>query len=528
MALEFNFCQLNHLSDTDISYMEDKAQSILNRNYDILYDYFCNVLERDEEYKILRARRCQVLFQIFLPIIMKNEPHIEIRGKFISNQVLDFYKEMLLKSTVVILDDIVIHGRGLSEIYTELDPEFNNENIRVYVHKMHRDATSIPSKLKEKLIFDSRIFDWEWRELSTQLVNVIQATVTPYVSFVETYYCQFPLALQRGTNKFQCLDITSVDQENQGTAAYAYFEKDSLPPIIREVGHDACVRYYSNEKANKYIGIPYVFLKSLAADTVKTLSEFLGKYLPGNLYSKLKMELEKDSPLKYKTILISVLINKFYALYLNNKYPGMFDFTKSEKTVLYLCFESEIAEEIYGLKYEGIHEIFNNILEIHDCNFINTSNEDTELLNELKEAINTEDNDKVLELYFYLNRRIDENQVGLSQKRKKGLLIETFYKLLRSNIHNSSALQLKSWDSGIAACDIAIENDAVLSYARAGEQSFRYIIESVTELKKKYGTLEKGIEEFLQEENIDSKGKAIKDFLDKNKCQLDKWFLPSM
>lgn len=528
MALEFKFIQLNQLSDTTISYMEDIAQRILNRNYDILYDYFCNVLERDEEYKILRARRCQVLFQIFLPIIMKNEPDIEIRGKFISNQVLDFYKERLLESTVVILDDIVIHGRGLSEVYKELDSELNNKNISVYVHKMHRDATQIPLKLKKKLEFDSCIFDWEWRELSTQLVNVIQATVTPYVSFVESYYCQFSSALQCETNKFTYFDITNEDQNNQKTKAYAYFEEDSLPLIIREVGHDACVRYYSNENANKHICIPYVFLKSLAAETVKILSKFLGKFLPDNLYPKLKMELEKDLPLKYNTILISVLINKFYALYLNNKYPGMFDFTRSEKAILYLCFENEIAEEIYSLKYEGIHEIFNNTLEVPDCNFADTSNEDIELLQELVNAIDCEKKERTLELYFYLNRRIDEEQVDFGLKRKKGLLIKTFYELLGNDIHNSSALQLKSWDSGIAACDIVIENEAVYSYARAGEQSFRYIIDRVIDLKKGNCTLEEGIEKFLQEENTNQKNKVLKDFLDKNKCQLDKWFLPSM
>ncbi len=519
----------------DISSMEEKVQNILDRNYDLLYDYFCNVLEREEEYKILRARRCQVLFQIFTPIIKMREPDIKIRGKFISNQVIDAYKEKLKNSTVVILDDIVIHGRGLSDLYLELDPEIKNDNIHVYAHKMFREANSIPKNLKHKLEVDSKIFDWEWRELSTQLVNLIQATVTPYVSFVETYQSKFPISVQNTSEGFIYYDITNPDQENHNIESYVLFERDKIPSLIRNIGYDACIRYYTDNN-EKNILIPYVFIKSLSNLDIKQLSNFICKSLPQEKFSYLKDELKRcielDDALKYRTILISILVNRFYGLYLGNKYPKMFDLSHSDESLLYLCCDEDTSKDIMRLDYESIASIVNYAIEITLCDETNKTDEDKELVRKLKEAVDVEaqnnEKDNVLDLYFYCNRQIDENLVKLNQERKKGLLIKTFYDILDADSHFVSKCQLKIWDKGIAACDMyVIKKDTVCSYARAGEQSFRYIVNEVKKFIIDNNTEDK-IEDFLKSKPKNLKERILNDFLSTYKYRLDEWILPEI
>lgn len=540
MALDYKWfenCTDEHFFGIrDICSMEEKAQNILDRNYDILYDYFCNVLEREEEYKILRARRCQVLFQIFAPIIKMREPDIEIKGKFISNQVIDAYIEKFNNSTVVILDDIVIHGRGLSDLYLELDPEIENEKVHVYAHKMFREANSMPQKLKRKIEVDSKIFDWEWRELSTQLVNIIQATVTPYVSFVETYHSKFPILLQNIKDKFICHKITNEDQRIHNIKSYALFEKDEIPSLIKNIGYDACIRYYTDD-LGKNILIPYVFLKSLSNSNIKTLSDFIYRSLPQEQFSclikELKMSINRDDALKYRTILISILVNRFYGLYLNNKYPQMFDLSHSDETLLYLCFDEDISKDIMRLDYESIAGLFNNTLEITLCDDLDKTKEDEDLKDRLENAVKLRNNndDNVLDLYFYCNRQIDEKLVNRNQERKRGLLIKTFYDLLNEDSHFASKHQLEIWDKGVAACDMNVIDTAnekvVCSYARAGEQSFRYIIKEIEEIIKGKNR-EKAIEEFLEKEPTDLKGQMLNDFLTLYKYRLDEWFLPVM
>lgn len=513
-----------------IGYMETVVMDILDRNYDLLYDYFCNALDRGEEYKILRARRCQVLFQLFLPIILKNEPNIRIHGTFISDHAIAKYKDEILKTSALILDDIVIHGRGLEELYEDLDSGYEHDNIHVYVHKMARTADAMSEKLKAKLEWDSKIYDWEWRELSTQLVNAIYATVTPYVSFVETYISGRELDLERAGEAFTVSDYTNEDQERIGTKAYVIFEKDILPRIIGNGGYDACVRYYKNEKMMKTVYVPYVFMKSLSENDIDVFCNTFAGHL-GSKYNALGKELltgwDNDLQLKYKAVLANVLLNRIYGLYLEHKYPGLFDFSAAEWSTLAMCFGNAVTDDVEKLTY-------GDVCGLMDLEFCQTQcdaeyEEDQALVKGLEQAMEDETENEVLPLYFYFNRQLDEESVRKKEKRKKGLSINTFYNKLGDNVHNTSKLQLRCWDAGTAACDtFVINNNLVALYARAGEQSFRYMIDKMEELGESIHLILEGGAENGQgsEEKLDKK--LIKQFWEDNRARLCEWKIPKI
>ena len=74
---------------------EELAQRILGIQYDGLYDFFCDVLEYDAEFKILRARRCQVLFELFASIILCNIlcNGFELQGKLCKRNCVNKSKQ---------------------------------------------------------------------------------------------------------------------------------------------------------------------------------------------------------------------------------------------------------------------------------------------------------------------------------------------------------------------------------------------------------------------------------------------------
>lgn len=508
-----------------ISYQEEKAREILDRNYDLLYDFFCDVMERKVKYKIFKARRCQVLFQIFMPIILKNEQDIHIYGEFISDHAIARCKEEIIASSAVILDDILIHGRGLQDVYEELDASYENQNIHVYVHKMNKEADSMNRKLKAKLEFDSSIFGWEWRELSTQLVNVIQATATPYISTMATYISKRGLNLQKADEFFAIFDNANADHKRVGTTSLVLFEHDPLPELFQAWGYDACIRCYANEEMEKTAYVPYIFFKPSSYVDIESFCEKTSAHLNDKfiaLKEELLLKADNKEKLKYKAYLVNTLLNWMYGLYLNNRYPGIFDLSFSNIPATATCVGVAVAHDMEKLQYEDIWGLLDTDLGKRSCAPL--IEEDEELLEGLRQASSCETEDKILPLYFYYNRQIDEKSAKEKERRRKGLSTKAFYDNLKEDLHPKSCMQLKSWDSGIAACDkVVIKDEIVYSCVKAGEQSFRYILEA---MKEEDSGRDQAVETAEQNQQENLKQRMLRKFMEVNSSRLCEWNVP--
>lgn len=511
--------------EKQISDQEKVIRNILDRNYDLLYDFFCNILEGEEEYKIFKARRCQVLFQIFVPIILKNEQDISIHGEFISDHAIARCKEEILASSAVILDDIVIHGRGLQDVYEELDASYENQNIHVYVHKMNKEADSMNRRLKEKLEVDSVIFGWEWRELSTQLVNVIHATATPYVSTMATYISKRSLNLEKAGEFFTVCDNANADHKRVGTTAFVLFERDPLPDLFQAWGYDACIRCYANEEMKKTAYVPYIFFKPCSYADIEIFCEKTSAHLNDKFFAlkeELLLRADNKEKLKYKAYLANTLLNCLYGLYLDNRYPGIFDLSCSNIPATATCVGVAVAHDMEKLQYKDIWGLLDTDLEKKSC--ASLIEEDEELLAGLQQASLCETEDKILPLYFYYNRQIDEKSAKEKERRRKGLSTKAFYDNLQEELHQKSCMQLKSWDSGIAACDkVVIMDEVVYSCVKAGEQSFRYILEAVKEADGGKDQAGPKVEQ-NQQENL--KQRMLRIFKEINSSRMCEWNVP--
>lgn len=192
-----------------------------------------------------------------------------------------------------------------------------------------------------------------------------------------------------------------------------------------------------------------------------------------------------------------------------------------------MCFGNAVTEDVENLTYD-------DVCSLMDLEFCQTQcdveyEEDQALVKGLEQAMEDEAENEVLPLYFYFNRQLDEESVRKKGKRKKGLSINTFYSKLGDDVHNTSKLQLRSWDAGTAACDtFVINNHLVALYARAGEQSFRYMIDKIEALGESINSILEGEAENGQgnEENLSKK--LIRQFWEDNRTRMCEWKIPKI
>lgn len=539
--------------------LNDVLSEILDENYDGVYDFFYELLEKDIPYKILRSRRCQVLFNIFVPIILSEHNNsIKMKGTFISDHALMKYKEKILKKSGLIIDDIVIHGRGLQELYESLDENYSCKHISIQVYYQSRNAT-IKKELKTKITSKMNVFDSEWKALSCQFVNSIYAGASPYISFVESFYENGGNIEQiKNRKEFLIIENSNDYQKYQGERSFVLFEHAELPPVFRQLSYDSCLRVYDSEKTERITYIPYVILKNMQVDCLKKLLSLLCEKLPQEKTVSIRKDLNAESSeagIAYQMKLLNVVFNHIYGLYLKHRYALMADNVNLDKVTLYICYGEEIAEELYHLTYSDVQEILDlNVPFMTDPDKL----EDDELLKELIECDLDEGDltdvnvyfsnvQKKMQMYFFCNGQIDEKRAQKGELRKKGLTLAAFYQRITPNKkHVLTAAQLNSWDSGIASCNIYADSSGVIAcYVAAGEQSFRYVLEKHKEFLRKMifeinrplwnpsaeniGKKPKDLYcEYLENHKDDENIGLLKKFMEENRNKLEEWGIPEI
>lgn len=532
------------------------VEKILDEKFDLAYDFFCDVLEKEVRYVILRARRCQVLFHIFLPFILLNEKDININKNktFISDNSMIKYKEDILKTSALIVDDILIHGRGLQSIYEVLDVNYTHNNISAFVLCRSNKANIVKKQFLERMECKSEVFDdIDWIDLSCRFVDVIYASASPYISFVGSYVKSGNVKSYKNFLDFHIIDNTRTSQKEQGEKSLVLFEKKDILPIFSEISYDCCLRVYENESINKSTYIPYVFLKNLDLKTSRLLFQWVCERINLSKTKIIQTDLlnrfDSKEEMEYQVKLFNALINQIYSLYLQKEYPNILNGADIDLGALCVSYGLEVASEISQIEYEDIQQVLSETpsFKITDIYV----NEDSELKT-IWDRIN--DNKKIIPfpLYFYLNRQLDEENADKLLDRKKGLTIGYFYNSIsEQKKHELTSEQLKCWDSGIASCSVHVTEDQKMAfYNAAGEQSFRYILGKFSDRLKKmiylynkplYGDTEKSNIDLIYEslDQLKKENKANKKytseelenfekFLKENVHILGAWALPQV
>lgn len=460
------------------------VEDILQEDYDGIYDFFLELLKKDYDYIILMSRRCLVLFQLFMRFFSIEEDVDTKSVKVISDQAVVNYLDSMNGAKVVIVDDILIHGRTIGNLYNSLQEKCVGieQDIQVYMSDSNVDCMS--EEIRNKVNLMCLTHKGEWRSLSNRIVGAIFAANEPYTSFVTSYSKRgenFARELDK-RNKLRKIEITSLMQKKYGMKSHVYFEnKVERASVFRWLSAGEGVRIYWNKKIKKNTVIPYVFVKCLTLKEAEDVFSSISKALPKNMQEVKKLLLtdntEKDL-VEFKMRLVTCILCNVYwqEFILENNVCEDFEI---DIDTLVKGFGDKIAKELVLFNKSNISAI----LLLTGAVKTKTIGTIEELEKILKSAYEKNENTRdIYRFYFQESWYLDEHRAIKKENRHKGLLLESFLdvaeKFGKKDI-SLLAYLVEIWDNGMATANyvVDLEREIVGCYITPGEQSYKIVLE---------------------------------------------------
>ena len=464
----------------------NELKSVLGDNYDDVREFFFNVCISKFDYKILITRRSYVLYKIFESIFHDFHHEIPDGNKFeivgnICNshslRYLKFLKPYLDKKTFLIVDDIIINGRTIQDIYDSLKSvHVSNENIKIWAMVCSSKALCINDELKKMFGHIKYVPEEEWKSFSNVLTESIISSNVGYVSFVNSYRLyNIPLEhILKSVENDTVYDNSNSIFEKYKIDSKVVFWDFNIQDEIKKFNIKSCIRLY--QKNDKVIVVPYVFLPSLAKkETYGYCSELLSVFgIPIPVFFN---EINDCYISFYQwtiKVLSSILIDEFSEK-LNLEYSVLFD-----------CHESYLFDEN---KIE-VNQTDNKTSYIYDY-VLDSQNEhkSISILNE-----NVEENvdfSYILKMYLKQMRQVDDERAENKEKRCLGIRVSNIQKCINAHQLKCSERELLTllvnlWDCGKASFvimeDFDKDNHIIDGFLRHGEQIYMVYYEIFSEV----------------------------------------------
>lgn len=252
-------------------------KSVLGTEYDNVRTFFYNVCVSDFDYKILITRRSYVLFKVFKSIFNQYPEECVCPEDFCLNGIfcnshsvnhLQLVNSHLSESSFLIVDDIIINGRTIKQIYDILTGfSIPDKNITTWSIACNSEARCIESDVENSFGHVIYVCEEEWKMLSNALTNFVIESNVGYVSFVNTYKIDnINLDEICDLSNGSVLPNQNPNFDNSAITAKIIFAEFCDDEIVKKYNFTSCIRLY--EKCNKLIAIPYVFLPALKKENV--------------------------------------------------------------------------------------------------------------------------------------------------------------------------------------------------------------------------------------------------------------------
>ena len=269
-------------------YMQQRAKEFLDfADYSVVYNFFKKNFLREAQYDyiIVKARRAYMLARIFGIILLfaeEEQDNIESYKAALSKMHSDVYiyaksfKKQQQKR-LLILDDIIIHGRALNELvaYLTNNDIYSVQEIKVDSIVMSETAECVQPDLTATLDDNvKKVSVVEWKRLSNEIVTLIQVSGQSYASFTDSYLCE---------DGYELPDILY-------TLSNVINNARRIAGVTMDVAYDAiendyafawsCTRLYTNTDKNaviKKIAVPFVCLPLMTTDVWQA---YINKFVP--------------------------------------------------------------------------------------------------------------------------------------------------------------------------------------------------------------------------------------------------------
>lgn len=457
--------------------------------------FVIEVMEDDHEIKVLMARRFLDLFLEFEEIVQYlYEGSVKKRGKFLTNLSIALLQNELADKTVLIVDDIRLHGRALEEVCSFLVEKCHCEekNIVLKVFADNKDAVKVESKFHIEIEIKEVVNENRWRKISSSFINSLYISGQPYVSHLP--YCEIPFgtegaeAINRMIKSNDANEITTEIERYYGVQAFLYFMDcgmdkefaDRMPFVEQNI-----IRIYIYEKLEKMVIVPYAFLKPIGFDGLRSFYRLLCSLQVikeiGSPYKRIidTHEIEENGPLARYLYSMAVYVS---SLLLGVKFFN-------SRLIKDFSWNSVIEEYSFGFCFQigDIEDIIRQLANVERGKYADYKVENIqlepipdmeELLNQIK-RINREglSPGRFIESYIKLSGRRDESLAEQNKKRMRGIEYVRLYKyFLKENRREIWKAIIGIIDSGrgtlSAALNILNQKPFMDSLLFGGEQNF--------------------------------------------------------
>lgn len=237
-----------------------------------LLEFIIEVMVSPYSVKVLMARRFFDVFCAFEEIIdYLYEGTITATGRIVTNLSVALYEEHLKDEKILVVDDIVLHGRALDDTFQYLTRQCGckKENIDFRVFIRNEEKKLIQSEAFEHLTAKEVVSDRRWRMLSGGIVDALSITGQPYISYLP--YVEFDMESNEAekilafVQEQKAVNLTTDTQSFYGIESNLLFAEDFGDCFADEFAFSwgNMIRIYQYRNLSKLLVVPYVFLKPL-------------------------------------------------------------------------------------------------------------------------------------------------------------------------------------------------------------------------------------------------------------------------
>lgn len=474
--------EVKHERDT-IKKIREEIENILQEDFDGIYVFFQNLFKNNYDIIVLMSRRCLVLCQIFMRFFILDDGLENNTTKVVSDQAIPYYMDDLNGNKIVIVDDILIHGRTIRKLYRFIKEKCDGLKPDIFVYMADTDIDCLSDELKRKVQSECVANKGEWRSLSNKIVCSIFAANEPYTSFVSSYYGygdkKIIDTLDENEN-LETINITGQMQKCYGvTAKFMYEPFEERRDVFKWLSEGEGIRVYWNERILKYTFIPYVFVRYMNLSECVAVCDKIADALPACMLEIKKILKKKsDMLIEYKMRLLTCILSNVYWIDFKDRYQ-LAETVYIDSDTLNSSFGNRIADELENLNCENSKAIL-LLCGRKDNDVPNSISELYDILSD--ECLKEGKQDDLLKCYFQKAWLIDEYRALHTQERYIGLLLETFIKMAEERYVNKNYLlanMIYIWDNGLATANYAVdvEKGIVGCYITPGEQSYKIILE---------------------------------------------------
>ena len=473
--------------------LQKSIQELLKEaEYDGIYSFFEEVLSYEYDYIILMSRRCLVLYQIFMLFFILDEKNFSSSATVLSDHAFPFYYKQMQGKKIAIVDDILIHGRTISNLYDTIIKYCPTISPTIHIYMSDLNNNCLRDEIKKNMHSFCVAYQDEWRNLSNKIVNCIFVSNTPYTSFVTAFFQYNSYNLLTDLKQIPSLSIienTDYTQNLWDTKSFFCCENNwNKKNIFSSLSLGECIRIYWNSKVHKLTVIPYVFIKNIKIDQSQTVFKEIADVLPDTFVKIKEIFLENSIEdeeerllISYKMRLLTCILSNLYWRNFKERFQLKYDYYIDIDT-LDKSFGIAIANELQEILFADLGGLCNFEFDIKKISDDNDSFKDI-----LNDVCNSNSNVAIepqnfLKRYFQKAWYEDERLASIGQDRHPGLLIEQFMDSAKNIIPNNYQVLsylVNAWDIGVATANYAVDKrkSVVGCFVTPGEQSYKLILE---------------------------------------------------